>query len=114
MAVVLLEAGLAKLQTTFGADRMADAHLLAKAEQSAKQQKLKVTAYIFYMFRECNFCWFSVQPQCLLPFCFRYGRIMLRVKKLLMLQALKTADRKKYSRCLITCIMIPFQSTCHF
>ncbi|XP_034706766.1 ribonuclease TUDOR 1-like [Vitis riparia] len=42
MAVVLLEAGLAKLQTTFGADRMADAHLLAKAEQSAKQQKLKI------------------------------------------------------------------------
>lgn len=46
MAVVLLEAGLAKLQTSFGADRIADAHLLAKAEQSAKQQKLKVTAYI--------------------------------------------------------------------
>ncbi|KAJ9683135.1 hypothetical protein PVL29_018930 [Vitis rotundifolia] len=42
VAVVLLEAGLAKLQTTFGADRMADAHLLAKAEQSAKQQKLKI------------------------------------------------------------------------
>ncbi|KAK9104002.1 hypothetical protein Scep_020846 [Stephania cephalantha] len=42
MAVTLLETGLAKLQTGFGADRMADAHLLAKAEQSAKQQKLKI------------------------------------------------------------------------
>ncbi|KAK9272661.1 hypothetical protein L1049_003037 [Liquidambar formosana] len=42
MAVVLLEAGLAKLQTAFGADKIADAHLLAQAEQSAKQQKLKI------------------------------------------------------------------------
>lgn len=43
MAVVLLEAGLAKLQTAFGADKIADAHLLMKAEQSPKQRKLKVS-----------------------------------------------------------------------
>ncbi|KAF9607540.1 hypothetical protein IFM89_036902 [Coptis chinensis] len=42
VAVTLLEAGLAKLQTAFGADRIADAHLLALAEQSAKRKKLKI------------------------------------------------------------------------
>lgn len=42
MAIALLEAGLAKLQTSFGLDRIPDAHLLAQAEQSAKQKKLKV------------------------------------------------------------------------
>ncbi|KAF5186290.1 Ribonuclease [Thalictrum thalictroides] len=42
VAVTLLEAGIAKLQTAFGADRIADAHLLARAEQSAKQKKLKI------------------------------------------------------------------------
>ncbi|RZR96475.1 hypothetical protein BHM03_00025506, partial [Ensete ventricosum] len=42
MAVILLEAGLAKLQTSFGSDKIPDAHLLAQAEQSAKRQKLKV------------------------------------------------------------------------
>ncbi|KAE8670901.1 TUDOR-SN protein 1 isoform 2 [Hibiscus syriacus] len=42
MAMVLLEAGLAKLQTSFGADRIVDAHLLDQAEQSAKRQKLKI------------------------------------------------------------------------
>ncbi|KAJ0973495.1 hypothetical protein J5N97_021454 [Dioscorea zingiberensis] len=41
-AVPLLEAGLAKLQNSFGSDRIADAHLLAKAEESAKRQKLKI------------------------------------------------------------------------
>ncbi|XP_058110917.1 UDP-glycosyltransferase 76B1-like [Magnolia sinica] len=41
MAVVLLESGLARLQTAFGADRIPDSHLLAKAEQSAKNQRLK-------------------------------------------------------------------------
>ena len=41
VGAILLEAGLAKLQTGFGADRIADAHLLAQAEQSAKRQKLK-------------------------------------------------------------------------
>jgi staphylococcal nuclease domain-containing protein 1 len=42
VGAILLEAGLAKLQTGFGADRIADAHLLAQAEQSAKRQKLKI------------------------------------------------------------------------
>ncbi|KAH1074755.1 hypothetical protein J1N35_027083 [Gossypium stocksii] len=42
MAVTLVEAGLAKLQTSFGADRIPDAHLLEQAEQSAKRQKLKI------------------------------------------------------------------------
>ncbi|ONK58667.1 uncharacterized protein A4U43_C09F15430 [Asparagus officinalis] len=42
MAVPLLEAGLAKLQTSFGSDRIPDVHLLARAEQSAKEQKLKI------------------------------------------------------------------------
>jgi staphylococcal nuclease domain-containing protein 1 len=42
MALTLLEAGLAKLQTSFGMDRIQDAHLLAQAEQSAKMQKLKI------------------------------------------------------------------------
>ncbi|CAL5444321.1 unnamed protein product [Camellia sinensis] len=42
MAVTLLEAGLAKLQMSFGTDRIPDAHLLMQAEQSAKRQKLKI------------------------------------------------------------------------
>ncbi|OMO52308.1 hypothetical protein COLO4_37280 [Corchorus olitorius] len=42
VAVTLLEAGLAKLQTSFGTDRIPDAHLLEQAEQSAKRQKLKI------------------------------------------------------------------------
>ncbi|KAK5777268.1 nuclease domain-containing 1 [Gossypium arboreum] len=42
MAVTLVEAGLAKLQTSFGADWIPDAHLLEQAEQSAKRQKLKI------------------------------------------------------------------------
>jgi endonuclease YncB( thermonuclease family) len=42
VAVTLLEAGLAKLQTSFGSDRIPDFHLLEKAEQSAKKEKLKV------------------------------------------------------------------------
>ncbi|XWS60174.1 hypothetical protein CRYUN_Cryun07bG0012700 [Craigia yunnanensis] len=42
MAVTLLEAGLAKLQTSFGGDKIPDAHLLEQAEQSAKRQKLKI------------------------------------------------------------------------
>lgn len=42
VALILLEAGLAKLQTSFGADRIPDVHLLAQAEQSAKRQKLKI------------------------------------------------------------------------
>uniref|UniRef100_A0A1D1XXB6 Ribonuclease n=1 Tax=Anthurium amnicola TaxID=1678845 RepID=A0A1D1XXB6_9ARAE len=42
VAVTLLEAGLAKLQTSFGSDRIPDAHLLGQAEQSAKKQQLKI------------------------------------------------------------------------
>lgn len=42
IGAVLLEAGLAKLQTSFGADRIPEAHILAQAEQSAKRQNLKV------------------------------------------------------------------------
>ena len=42
VAATLLEAGLAKLQTSFGTDRIPDFHLLQQAEQSAKRQKLKV------------------------------------------------------------------------
>ncbi|XP_038989395.1 ribonuclease TUDOR 1-like isoform X2 [Phoenix dactylifera] len=42
VATILLEAGLAKFQTSFGSDRIPDANLLAQAEQSAKRQKLKI------------------------------------------------------------------------
>lgn len=42
VALTLLEAGLAKLQTSFGSDRIPEFHLLDRAEQSAKKQKLKV------------------------------------------------------------------------
>lgn len=42
VAVTLLEAGLAKLQTSFGTDRIAEVHLLMQAEQAAKRQKLKI------------------------------------------------------------------------
>ncbi|KAJ6294399.1 hypothetical protein OIU76_022469 [Salix suchowensis] len=42
MAVTLLEAGLARFQTSFGTDRIPDAHLLEQAEKSAKRQKLKI------------------------------------------------------------------------
>jgi len=52
VATVLLEAGLAKMQTSFGADRIAEAHLLEQAERSAKNQKLKVVGN--YMFSEEN------------------------------------------------------------
>jgi len=48
MAVVLLEAGLARLQT-FGLDRIPDSHLLSQAQDSAKRQKLKV-CFIAYHF----------------------------------------------------------------
>lgn len=42
MAITLLEAGFAKLQTSFGSDRIPDLSLLERAEQSARSQKLKV------------------------------------------------------------------------
>ncbi|EOA15199.1 hypothetical protein CARUB_v10028588mg [Capsella rubella] len=38
----ILEAGLAKMQTGYGADRIPEAHLLERAERSAKNQKLKI------------------------------------------------------------------------
>ncbi|CAD6244420.1 unnamed protein product [Miscanthus lutarioriparius] len=41
MGSVLLEAGLAKL-SSFGLDRITDAYVLTRAEQSAKQQKIKI------------------------------------------------------------------------
>ncbi|KAK7282156.1 hypothetical protein RIF29_10740 [Crotalaria pallida] len=41
VAITLLQAGLAKLQT-FGSDRISDFHLLQQAELSAKRQKLKI------------------------------------------------------------------------
>jgi len=44
VAVTLLEAGLARLQTSFGADRIPEVHLLMQAEQAAKRQKLKARA----------------------------------------------------------------------
>ncbi|XP_020248595.1 ribonuclease TUDOR 1-like [Asparagus officinalis] len=42
MVVSLLQAGLAKLQNSFASVRIPDAHLLARAKQSAIQQRLKV------------------------------------------------------------------------
>lgn len=51
MASVLLEAGLAKL-SSFGLDRIPDANVLMRAEQSAKQQKLKVTTSILELHKE--------------------------------------------------------------
>lgn len=42
LAISLLEAGLAKLQTSFGSDRIPDINLLDQAEKSAKRQKLKI------------------------------------------------------------------------
>lgn len=50
MAVILLEAGLAKLQTSFGSDRIPDSHLLEQAEKSAKSQKLKVRIIVQVFF----------------------------------------------------------------
>ncbi|GMN62202.1 hypothetical protein TIFTF001_031286 [Ficus carica] len=42
VAIELLEAGLARLQLSFGSDRIPDAHLLEQAEQSAKRKNLKI------------------------------------------------------------------------
>ncbi|KAL9329832.1 hypothetical protein ACSQ67_004835 [Phaseolus vulgaris] len=42
VAITLLETGFAKLQTSFGSDRIPDFHLLERAEQSARSQKLKI------------------------------------------------------------------------
>lgn len=46
VAATLLEAGLARLQTSFGSDRIPDAHILEQAERSAKAKKLKVSIII--------------------------------------------------------------------
>ena len=54
MGSVLLEAGLAKL-SSFGLDRISDAHVLTRAEQSAKQQKLKVPfAFLLEVYKRKN------------------------------------------------------------
>lgn len=42
VAVLLLEAGLAKLQTMFSADRITEGHLLVQAEERAKKDRRKV------------------------------------------------------------------------
>lgn len=42
MAVILLEVRLVNFQTALGAERIANAYLLVKAEQSAEQQKGKL------------------------------------------------------------------------
>lgn len=55
VAVILLEAGLAKLQTSFGADRIPDAHLLARAEESAKKQKLKARSISLVFVKRSQF-----------------------------------------------------------
>lgn len=49
IGAVLLEAGLARLQTGFGADRIPDSQILSQAEQSAKLQKLKVCHCVMYL-----------------------------------------------------------------
>lgn len=51
---VLLESGLAKL-SSFGLDRIPDAHVLTRAEKLAKQQKLKVTCYTLLRLRKYIF-----------------------------------------------------------
>lgn len=55
VAITLLEAGLAKLQTSFGTDRIPDAHLLERAEQSAKKQKLKVSSAMYHVIQLSSF-----------------------------------------------------------
>ncbi|KAF3629234.1 hypothetical protein FXO38_06793 [Capsicum annuum] len=56
VAVTLLEAGLARLQTSFGTDRIAEVHLLMQAEQAAKRQKLKARARSFILISH-GFMW---------------------------------------------------------
>ena len=43
VSVLLLEAGLAKLQPFFSSERITEGHLLAQAEDRAKKSLLKVT-----------------------------------------------------------------------
>lgn len=60
VALILLEAGLARLQTSFGTDRIPDIHLLAQAEQSAKKQKLKVRLRIVILAQLSHFLMFLI------------------------------------------------------
>ena len=80
MAVTLLEAGLAKLQTSFGTDRIPDAHLLAQAEQSAKRQKLKVRIDCFSLVQFTTVLQ-RVNVMMLINFLCRYGRTLLKERK---------------------------------
>lgn len=93
MAVTLLEAGLARLQTSFGTDRIPDAHLLAQAEQSAKRQKLKVKGQKIFS----NGLFSS--SVCLIQTVYRYGRIMSKERKSRMVQQLLRGGRRKSKRC---------------
>lgn len=89
VAIPLLEAGLAKLQTSFGLDRVPEAHLLVQAEQLAKQKKLKVN--IQFLHDSSFWCSFANSFYC------RYGRIMLRERKLPMVH-LSKEDKKRSLR----------------
>lgn len=60
MGAVLLEAGLAKLQTSFGSDRIPDFHLLEQAEQSARRQKLKVRKELLWSYIVINVSPFQI------------------------------------------------------
>ena len=91
VAISLLEAGLAKLQPSFGSDRIPDAHLLEQAEQSAKRQKLKVRSRTRC---ECR----ALVSEFLIHFflfLFRSGKTMLRERKSpKTIQLLKANKRK--------------------
>lgn len=88
MALTLLEAGLAKLQTSFGMDRIQDAHLLAQAEQSAKMQKLKVRIRLFHTTAGL------LLINDLVNFFCRYGRTLWKGRKFLMVLLLKENIKK--------------------
>lgn len=60
MGAVLLEAGLARLQTSFGSDRIPDFHLLEQAEQSARRQKLKVRKELLWPYILINVSPFQI------------------------------------------------------
>lgn len=60
MGAVLLEAGLARLQTSFGSDRIPDFHLLEQAEQSARRQKLKVRKELLWSYILINVSPFQI------------------------------------------------------
>lgn len=60
MGAVLLEAGLARLQTSFGSDRIPDFHLLEQAEQTARRQKLKVRKELLWSYILINVSPFQI------------------------------------------------------